>query len=78
MGEITLRGLVFSKHHTLKEFSEGIGWKRTKAWRIVNGKQKPNDVEIAQLAQYFKMDTPTFFKIFFPSLFTLCTEKQAS
>lgn len=74
--EVTLRGLVLSKFHTIKDFSEAIGWKKTKAWRIVNEKQKPNDVEMAQLAKCLCMNIETFLNIFFPSLFTMCTQRE--
>jgi plasmid maintenance system antidote protein VapI len=74
--EITLRGLVLSKFHTINDFSEAIGWKRTKAWRIVNEKQKPTDIEMTQLAKCLNMNVETFLNIFFPQLFTMCTKKE--
>jgi hypothetical protein len=66
-----IRGLVFSKYHSISEFGKAIKWGRQKASRIVNGSQKPTADDMEQMAEHFDIhDALTFVSIFFPHIAT--------
>ena len=66
-----IRGLVFSKYHSISEFGQAMKWGRQKASRIVNGIQKPTAEDMEQMAEHFDIhDAVTFVSIFFPRMAT--------
>ena len=69
--ENKIRGAVFSKFQSILAFANAIGWKHTKAWRIVNGVQFPSVKDAEQIAECLEITDPeTFVSIFFPGVFT--------
>ncbi len=72
---MTLRGLVLSKYRTIGNFADRVGWKRNKASRILNGKQKMDIEDIEKMAQCLEINSQkVFMQIFFDRLSTLWTE----
>ena len=70
-GKNSIRGAVFSIYNSISDFANAVGWKHTKASRIVNGIQKPSAKDMEQMAPYLHAtDAETFVSIFFPSLST--------
>ena len=66
-----IRGAVFSRYPSIISFANAIGWKRTKASRILNGIQIPTVDEINKIAECLEInDAETFVSIFFPGKFT--------
>lgn len=69
--ENPIRGAVFSKFPSILAFAKAIGWKRTKASRIVNGVQRPTVDDAERIAECLEIaDAGTFVSIFFPGKFT--------
>ena len=66
---VTLRGLVFDRFHTVSEFASAIGWDRNKAARIVNGKQEPSKKDMETLISFFGIQSEHLASIFFGSVF---------
>jgi hypothetical protein len=76
---ITVPGAILSKFKTIKAFAKTIGWKRTKASRIVNQIQQPDTDDIYQLTECLGIeDSNTFILLFFPALSTKWTNKSLS
>lgn len=72
-----LRGLVLSRFKSISSFAIVIGWKRTKASRIINGTQKPDIQDIQDLTKCLDIDTISLFmSIFFAPLSTMWTAAQ--
>ena len=67
---VTLRGLIFGKYHTIAEFADSIGWDRNKASRIANGKQQPNKADMEQLIVNLGIQQHLVAPVFFGSVFT--------
>lgn len=73
MNKEKIRGLVFSKYKTIREFSNAIGWQRNKSSRILNGIQEPDSGDMRAIAELFELSSEDFFDIFFEKRFTKCT-----
>ncbi len=72
--KISIRGLVFSKYHSISSFAREIGWNRQKANRILNGKQEPTLTDIEKMADLLEIKTAeSFANIFFATLSTKWT-----
>lgn len=67
----TLRGLVFSKYHSISEFAEAIGWSRGKASRIANGTQQPSKADMEHLIAHFEIPEASVAPLFFGTMFTM-------
>jgi hypothetical protein len=68
---ITLRGLIFTKYHTIGEFAKAIGWSRNKASRIING---VTCLSGSDMTNQFEISDPRdFVNIFFAELYTKWT-----
>ena len=66
MSEVNLRGLVVSKHKTLRNFAKAMNWSERKTAAIVNGKQEPNASDIEAMAKELNISVPEEFRrIFF-------------
>lgn len=75
MNRQKLRGLVFSKYKTIREFSDAIGWQRNKSSRILNGPQEPDSDDMRAVAELFELSPDEFVEIFFDGQFTKCTRE---
>lgn len=76
---LTLRGIVLSKFKTIGEFADAIGWKRSKASRILNGVQVPDVVDAQKMAESLEIDSAELFmQIFFHSLSTKWTNSKSA
>lgn len=69
------RGLIFGKFKSIKEFSEAIGWNRSKVSRFLNGTQEPDSDEMREIATFFDLTPEDFIILFFENQFTKCTSK---
>lgn len=70
--ENQIRGLVFSMYSNISSFAKAIGWGRNKAYRIVNGIQKPSAGDMEAMARCLNItDAVAFVSIFFADLFTM-------
>ncbi len=67
------RGLIFGRYRNIKEFSNAIGWNRSKTSRVLNGTQEPNSDEMREFAELFGLSADEFIEIFFDGAFTKCT-----
>ncbi len=47
---VTLRGLVYSKFKSIREFARTIGWDHNKATDIVNLEREPRVSELQEMA----------------------------
>ena len=77
MNKEKLRGIVFAKYRTIKEFSDAIGWQRNKSARILNGDQEPNSDDMRDVIVLFQLTPEEFIGIFFTEQFTKCTISEA-
>lgn len=77
MNKEKLRGTVFAKYRTIKEFSDAIGWQRNKSARILNGDQEPNSDDMRDIVVLFRLTPEEFIEIFFAEQFTKCTVGEA-
>lgn len=73
MNKEKFRGLIFGKYKTIKEFSDAIGWNRSKVSRFLNGAQEPDSDEMREIATFFELSPEEFIALFFESQFTKCT-----
>lgn len=64
-----LRGLIFSHHRSLREFSDAIGWQKKKTSRIMLGIQEPTLKDVKEIAVHFKLSRQEFLELFFDGLF---------
>lgn len=76
MNKEKIRGLVFSKYRTIREFSNAIGWQRNKSSRILNGSQEPDSGDMRAIAELFELSSEEFVDIFFEEQFTKCTNAK--
>ena len=75
MKGITLRGMVLSKFNTVEEFSKAIGWKRSRASRIIKGEQELSMSDIIEITDVLEIESRDLFdEVFFPQLSTKWTE----
>jgi len=56
--ENKLRGMVFGKCGTIRNFAARLGWSTRKANCIVNGKQEPTASDIIQMADVLEVAIP--------------------
>ncbi len=73
MNKEKLRGTIFAKYRTIKEFSDAIGWQRNKSSRILNGSQEPDSDDMRALVVLLQLTPEEFIDIFFAEQFTKCT-----
>ena len=73
MNKERFRGVIFGKYKTIKEFSDAIGWNRSKTSRFLNGVQEPDSEEMRRFADFFQLSPNEFLEIFFENQFTKCT-----
>ena len=75
---VTLRGVILSRYKTIGAFAKAIGWKRTKASRIINGVQDPDMTDIQEITKLLEIKTQeTFIDIFFAPLSTMWNNNVA-
>jgi plasmid maintenance system antidote protein VapI len=72
---LTLRGIAFSKYPNITKLAEKMGWSRQKTTRIINRVQEPTEDEMVKLVEAFDVSPELIMSIFFPKMFTMCTEK---
>lgn len=46
----TIRGLVYDKYSSIREFARTVGWDANKACGIVNGKREPRLSDLSTMA----------------------------
>ena len=46
----TIRGLVYDKYSSIREFARTVGWDATKACNIINGKREPRLSDLNNMA----------------------------
>ena len=46
----TIRGLVYDKYSSIREFAKAIGWDPTKTCNIINGKREPRLSDLNDMA----------------------------
>lgn len=64
-----LRGLIYSRHNSLNEFSRQIGWEPNKTKRVASGKQKLAPEDLKEIAVHFGLNQQEFLDLFFEGLF---------
>ena len=64
-----LRGLIYSRHRSLSEFSKAIGWDVNKVKRIASGQQRLTNEDLKKIAVHFKLNQQEFLGLFFDGLF---------
>ena len=67
---LTLKGIALSKYGSCTRFANEMGWNRSKASRILNGKQSPNMQDIKQLTDKMEIPKDAIVPIFFGTMFT--------
>ena len=68
---LNLRGVILQKYPSASAFAREVGWGRTKASGIMNGRVKPNADDMLTIAQAVGIDDAnTFMAIFFPNYAT--------
>ncbi len=68
--ELTLRGIILSKYHSISDFAIDIGWPRGKASRIANGTQQPSKGDMEQMIRVLEIKKNAVAPVFFGSMFT--------
>lgn len=64
-----LRGLIYSHHKSLTEFSKAIGWDVNKVKRIASGQQRLTNEDLKKIAVHFNMSQQEFLNLFFDGVF---------
>lgn len=67
------RSLIFSRYRSVREFSDAIGWSRSKVSRFLNGVRELDSDEMREFADFFDLTAEEFIAIFFENQFTKCT-----
>lgn len=61
---MTIRGLVYSRFKSVREFSRAVGWNRQKANLIVNCKQVPTVTDVNEMASALGVSVADVTNIF--------------
>ncbi len=64
--EDTIRGLVYGRFKSIRKFADAIGWDRTKACNIINGRREPRISEIQEMARVLETPVEMIAHIFLP------------
>ena len=67
---VTLKGIAVSKYGSCLGFARAMGWNRSKADRILNGKQDPTLKDIKAMAEIMEMPNDAIVPVFFGTMFT--------
>lgn len=62
--------LALLRYGTKAKFAEAMGWDKSKAGRILNGKQDPSLRDIKTMSEKISLPNDVLVCIFFGSLFT--------
>lgn len=60
----TVRGLVYDRFPSVREFAKAMGWNHNKAAQIVNGEQEPRVTELQQMAVVLNVSVEQLSRIF--------------
>lgn len=72
----TIRGLVYSKYGSGREFARVVGWNRSKACAIVNGKQEPKISDLTAMAPALDITVGELAHIFLHEMSQNCDQNK--
>lgn len=67
---LNLKGIALSQYGSCSEFARSMGWNRSKAERILNGKQTPSLQDIKAMVERMKIPQDIIVPLFFGTMFT--------
>ena len=70
MEVLNLKGVALSKYGSCVKFAEAMDWNRSKADRILNGRQTPTINDIKVMSQKLELPSDMIVPIFFGTMFT--------
>lgn len=53
-----IRGVVMAKFHSVADFAKAAGWGRGKAYRVIHGSQRPDNVDIKKMCAVLGISDP--------------------
>ena len=60
----TIRGAVYGKYPSIREFAKDVGWDPTKACNIINGKREPRVSDLQDMAPALEMSVEQLARLF--------------
>lgn len=71
-----IRGIVYSKFPSVREFARAVGWDKTKAFNIVNMKREPRISDLQDMAVVIDMPIESLAHIFLQGRSQKCDFKD--
>lgn len=63
-----LRGVIYSKYNSQREFTQAVGWSQNKIGRILKGRMIPNIEDCAIICNALSLSREESLNIFLPSI----------
>lgn len=64
MKDNKIRGTVYARYNTVKNFAKDIGWGKGKAYRIVNGEQEMSAADVRDFCKFFELSWEEAERVF--------------
>ena len=76
--ENPIRGIVYSKFNSVREFAKAVGWDRTKACNIINMTREPRLSDLQDMAPVVGKSIEDLAHIFLQNASQKCDDEVAS